>query len=218
MNITAKGRSALIVAAGVWMCFAGQMRATESDARTTDSTAKVDSAATATPVKPAVHHRTKKQAAAIATRKKDKTQSKSAPDTKVDEANAAAGTDAVATLPASVANANAQLPAGAPTDTTNVSAQAGNVLKTMGGQPTDAPAQQSSDASLQMVSADQLNELDRAIGDDKPPAPVLAAVTIDQPVVTRDNTAWDQTSFIGKIFIAFGGLLTMASAARMFMA
>jgi hypothetical protein len=37
-------------------------------------------------------------------------------------------------------------------------------------------------------------------------------------VTSRDNTAWDQTSLIGKVFIAFGGLLTMASAARMFMA
>jgi len=26
---------------------------------------------------------------------------------------------------------------------------------------------------------------------------------------------WDQTSLIGKVFIAFGALLTMASAARM---
>ena len=34
----------------------------------------------------------------------------------------------------------------------------------------------------------------------------------------NDNSTWDQTSLIGKIFIAFGALLTMASAARMFMA
>jgi hypothetical protein len=33
-----------------------------------------------------------------------------------------------------------------------------------------------------------------------------------------DSSTWDQTSLIGKIFIAFGALLTMASAARMFMA
>jgi hypothetical protein len=40
-------------------------------------------------------------------------------------------------------------------------------------------------------------------------APVLAS---------SDNSAWDQTSLIGKVFIAFGALLTMASAARMLMA
>ena len=34
----------------------------------------------------------------------------------------------------------------------------------------------------------------------------------------RTVSTWDQTSLIGKIFIAFGALLTMASAARMFMA
>ena len=33
-----------------------------------------------------------------------------------------------------------------------------------------------------------------------------------------DDTLWSQTSLIGKIFIAFGGLLTVASAARMFIA
>jgi hypothetical protein len=40
------------------------------------------------------------------------------------------------------------------------------------------------------------------------------------PVMARgdDSSTWDQTSLIGKIFIGFGALLTMASAARMFMA
>ena len=33
-----------------------------------------------------------------------------------------------------------------------------------------------------------------------------------------ESSTWDQTSLIGKIFIGFGALLTMASAARMFMA
>jgi hypothetical protein len=42
-------------------------------------------------------------------------------------------------------------------------------------------------------------------------APVMAASN-------QENSTWDQTSLIGKIFIAFGALLTMASAARMFMA
>jgi hypothetical protein len=35
---------------------------------------------------------------------------------------------------------------------------------------------------------------------------------------SNESSTWDQTSLIGKIFIAFGGLLTLASAARMFMA
>lgn len=39
------------------------------------------------------------------------------------------------------------------------------------------------------------------------------------PVVAGSQSAtWDETSLIGKIFIGFGALLTIASAARMFMA
>jgi hypothetical protein len=34
----------------------------------------------------------------------------------------------------------------------------------------------------------------------------------------NEGSTWDQASLIGKIFIGFGALLTMASAARMFMA
>ena len=33
-----------------------------------------------------------------------------------------------------------------------------------------------------------------------------------------EHSIWDETSLIGKIFIGFGALLTIASAARMFMA
>ena len=44
-----------------------------------------------------------------------------------------------------------------------------------------------------------------------PVAPVMASRS-------DESSTWDQTSLIGKIFIAFGALLTLASAARMFMA
>jgi len=46
---------------------------------------------------------------------------------------------------------------------------------------------------------------------DAPAAPVVTAGS-------NANSTWDQTSLIGKIFIGFGALLTMASAARMLMA
>jgi hypothetical protein len=47
------------------------------------------------------------------------------------------------------------------------------------------------------------------------PAPAARA----NPVVAgSQNASWDETSVIGKLFIAFGALLTVASAARMFMA
>ncbi len=48
-------------------------------------------------------------------------------------------------------------------------------------------------------------------------APVMAA---SSPLMATGsgNSTWDHTSLIGKIFIGFGVLLTMASAARMFIA
>jgi hypothetical protein len=46
-----------------------------------------------------------------------------------------------------------------------------------------------------------------------PPAPRANPV-----VAGSQNATWDETSLIGKIFIGFGALLTIASAARMFMA
>ena len=47
------------------------------------------------------------------------------------------------------------------------------------------------------------------------PAPAPRA----SPVVAgSQNATWDETSLIGKLFIGFGALLTIASAARMFMA
>ena len=51
-------------------------------------------------------------------------------------------------------------------------------------------------------------------------APAMSAMaSADRPVLAGgDTNAWSQSSLIGKIFIAFGGLLMLASAARMFMA
>jgi hypothetical protein len=76
----------------------------------------------------------------------------------------------------------------------------------------------------QVVPANQLNEIDRAASNDafrsrttganggttRRMAPAIVAAT--------DNSFWDTTSMIGKIFVIFGALLTVASAARMFMA
>src|SRR5436305_744980 len=63
-------------------------------------------------------------------------------------------------------------------------------------------------------------------GDEKDKAPsatlamavAQAAPQSQAAAVSNDDSAWSQTSLIGKMFIAFGGLLTLASAARMFMA
>lgn len=222
MTITASGRSALILAAGLWLCVAGPMRATESDARPADSSAKADS----TPDKPIALNKFAKprhaRKAAVKPHKSDKAAANAAPKDTADAKDAADAKDNAAPIPDAVANANAQLPANGPTETPqSVSAKADSVFKGIGGAADiTEPA---ADAGAQIVAADQLNELDRAISDDKTdakPALTLASATIDGPVVvSQSNSATlDQTSLIGKIFIAFGGLLTLASAARMFIA
>jgi hypothetical protein len=73
---------------------------------------------------------------------------------------------------------------------------------------------------------DQLNDSDRAARPDDVKTPVAAtqsqpetpAVRASPVVAGSQNATWDETSLIGKIFIGFGALLTVASAARMFMA
>jgi hypothetical protein len=53
------------------------------------------------------------------------------------------------------------------------------------------------------------------------PAPEPSAPAVSHQTVSDHDDigdTWDKTSLIGKIFVAFGGLLTLASAARMFMA
>ena len=109
----------------------------------------------------------------------------------------AAGTPAA--IPPSVANANAQLASDAPTD-----------------------AQVAPDAHV--VASDQLNDTDRAMRDNPAPATPVASneapAARSAPVMAAsgEHSVWDETSLIGKIFIGFGAVLTIASAARMFMA
>lgn len=133
----------------------------------------------------------------------------------------------LATLPA-IANARAELTAGdtrskAEDEARNISATDDNEIVTMNG--------------VQIASADQLNDIDRAIVDDKPELKsedVAVAVTAPAPTSGRiikatpsgerhffksdDSDPWNKTSLIGKLFVAFGSLLTLASAARLIIA
>jgi hypothetical protein len=125
-------------------------------------------------------------------------------------------------LPDSVANANARMGGevvandAAPAITARANALLSN----------DPPAdQQGSVTTLQVVEADQLNDVDKTLQETTPPSQTTVAVAPTKPVTTvvsnaaaSETSTWDQTSLIGKIFIAFGALLTVASAARMFMA
>ena len=126
-------------------------------------------------------------------------------------------------MPASIANANAQLvspdtPAGSARAMTD---RANNIFQAT---PDDAQAA----VGTPVVAADQLNDVDRALHEGAPAtAPVTLASAEPPDVVASpaaavspgsESSIWDQTSLIGKIFIGFGALLTVASAARMFMA
>ncbi len=112
-------------------------------------------------------------------------------------------------IPPSVANANAQLRS---SDIPAADAPPAAAAET----PPASPA----------VAASQLNDADRAVRGGAPPVPAAAVASAGaEPPPARTATAstnehsvWDETSLAGKIFVGFGALLTVASAARMFMA
>ena len=73
--------------------------------------------------------------------------------------------------------------------------------------------------------ADQNNTIDRSLTPSEQPVAtttqgvVLASTSRpSSDAYANDSSTLDKTSLIGKVFIAFGALLTVASAARMFMA
>jgi hypothetical protein len=154
-------------------------------------------------------------------RKTDKVTTKSDTSKKAGARDTAADDNGnLSAIPPAVADAHAQF-ASADTPAGNakaMSARANDILQTAPDNPADAaPA-----ADARVVSPDQLNDVDRALREARPPAAPLAmaAAAAPAPVAAASNesSTWDQTSLIGKIFIGFGALLTMASAARMFMA
>jgi hypothetical protein len=95
--------------------------------------------------------------------------------------------------------------------------------------PTDAQSAGATPASGQMAAPDQPNPFDSAApAASTDTAPAAPTAQTDAPAAPRpapvmassssDHSTWDETSLIGKLFIGFGALLTIASAARMFMA
>ena len=91
--------------------------------------------------------------------------------------------------------------------------------------PAQAPqTSESQPSDGKVVASDQLSDADRALRETPPPAQPVAVASNDAPtqrtvaMAGNDHSLWDETSLIGKVFIAFGTLLTIASAARMFMA
>ncbi|HWX60727.1 hypothetical protein [Bradyrhizobium sp.] len=77
----------------------------------------------------------------------------------------------------------------------------------------------------QMVTPDQLSDVDRALAGSAAratvgiaPAATRHIVRVAPIIVASPSDAWDQTSLIGKIFVGIGACLTLASALRMFVA
>jgi hypothetical protein len=229
MIIKASGRSALILAAGLFVCFAGPSQA--AGAADTTASSKSDSAAGA-PIalnkyaKHGAHHGKK-----LARGKSSNVASKSSSDKKAVTTDAAAddgdnpATVQPSEIPPAVANANAQLAStDTPTDAAQAMAARANsiVQAAPDGAATPQPSANTIQDNTQVVSADQLNDVDRSLRENGAPATTLAMASADAPApaatASNESSTWDQTSLIGKIFIGFGALLTMASAARMFMA
>lgn len=208
------GRAALILATGIWVGLSGASQAaTDTDGSTVVTVVKHSSRH----LKKYAHHTARKVTDATA-------DDKTADDKKasVSEDSDKPGDIQPSRMPASVANANAQMAspdapagsAGAMTDRAN------NIFQAT---PDDAQAA----VATPVVAADQLNDIDRALHEGAPATAPVTLASAEPPAVVASPTAavspatessiWDQTSLIGKIFIGFGALLTVASAARMFM-
>jgi len=140
---------------------------------------------------------------------------------KTDETKANNDAPASGQMPPGVANANAQVAAADTPTAAAASAMTGRASDNVQAAADNTAAP---NGETQVVAPDQLNDLDRALQQDNPPAqkPVIAATDAEPrpaPVMaSSQNSAWDQSSLIGKIFIGVGAFLTLASAARMFMA
>jgi hypothetical protein len=210
MTIKASGIAAFVFVAGLWICATGPSQAADD----------ADSAATPV-VKQSSHLKTDAH-------RKSNPQAERSPSGR--KTAAAADSDSPAfqssQLPPSVANANAQLmtDTAASKDARAMTARANNIVQTAADNTSAAqPAQEAP-----VVASDQLNDVDRALAppiaqqaDAAAPVDAQQAPPAKPPVVvagSAGNSTWDQTSLIGKIFIGFGTLLTLASAARMFIA
>jgi hypothetical protein len=92
-----------------------------------------------------------------------------------------------------------------------------------GNQPqVAAPETQAAAAqppAVELVSADEFNDLDKVAWEANQMPKLMQLSALDSRAELRDDDSkWAQTSTIGKLFVAFGALLTIGSAIRMFMA
>jgi len=217
MTIKAGGRVALIAATGLLACVAG---ASSTIAAASDAETKSEQVSTSKTVKHVRHYKRYAHGKNARTALKSSEEQKSAEEKKPGQTEIAeAGLPSE--LPGSVANANARMRDEVTDNTARAMTARANALLV-----SDRPAEDQGAVTtntVQVVEADQLNEVDKALQEPTPPSQTTVAVAPAKPAaaantVVQDSSTWDETSLIGKIFIAFGALLTVASAARMFMA
>jgi hypothetical protein len=228
MTIKAGGRSVLILATGLFVCLAGSLPAAAAPddnavAEAKSASSEADSAASERVAVRKYTRHGSRYWKRHAHRKYGKMAMKSSTTKKADAPDAAADSaSASPAIPPSVANANAQLAAAATPDSAladnarAMSARASDILQAAPNNPGDAPPA----TEAQVTSPDQLNDVDRTL---PATAPTMAMAMADAPAATEmassdESSSGDHASVIGKIFIGFGAMLTMASAARMLMA
>ena len=226
MKIKASRRPALILATGLFVCFAGPRQATASADNAAGSAKSEDTAGAPVAPKKSAKYGSRqwkshaaRQSSKVVVVKSDTDKTDTTED--ADKGNNSSSTSPA--IPSWVANANARLAsANTPTgDVKTMAARANEILQNAPDKSADVqPA-----AESEVVSADQLNDVDRALHEGTPPAPMFLMAAAEAPAApaapvtaasSSESSAWEQTSLIGKIFIGFGALLTMASAARMF--
>jgi hypothetical protein len=221
--IKASGRAALIVLAGVFLLSAGAAQAASGAATGSRPDGASNQAEAVKPGKQRRHASHRQTAGKTAQKSSDDTAGRNDAAAKTDEARAANDVPASSQMPPQVANANAQLVAA---DTPTAAAASAMTNRANDNVQAAADNTAAPHPETQAVAPDQPNDADRVLQQDNPaeqkaaiaasdaqprPGPVLAASG-------QQSSAWDQSSLIGKIFIGFGALLTLASAARMFMA
>src|SRR4051812_13789331 len=213
MIIKASGRSALILATGLFVCFAGPSRAEPGDETVTASTRSEKAGGAPVALNKFAKSRHSKK---YTQRKSSKVALKSSVAKKTTLVADDTGNDSTE-IPPSIANANAQLASAEPSPPAGsaraMSAKANTMLLAAADKPAEAPQA----AETDVVAPDQLNDLDRALQESKPAAPKLTMASVEAPAApavpvvasSKEDSTWDQTSLIGKMFIAFGALLTM---------
>ena len=228
MMMKTSARPALIFLAGLFLLFGGIAQAAPSSTESSksDSAGKQDDA-----TKPSKHrrHESRRTGGKAAQKPSDDKADKQDAAAKADGAKAEnkSANDVPASngMPPAVANANAQLAAADTPTAAAASAMTGRANDNVQAAAGDTANDAAPNAEPQVVAPDQLNDIDRALQQGNPPAQkAVIAATEAQPrpapvmASSQQSSAWDQSSLIGKIFIGVGTLLTLASAARMFMA